>query len=137
MDIPLVKLNCRLLKKPLLIGGFAKEYYGIRKAGSDVDLVVSQKDYEQLAQKYPKNLKDLVGDLGVCVAGFEIWKTVAYYNYEFLSENAVEEDTYKVISLEKLLYLTALAMNKPKYRTDLQLIVDKILELQSARRPEV
>jgi hypothetical protein len=35
-------------KKPVLIGGMAKEYYGLRKTGMDIDLVISDEDYQIL-----------------------------------------------------------------------------------------
>lgn len=46
MIISLQKLEYTFKKNPLLVGGKAKEYYGIRKAGDDVDLIISGKDYE-------------------------------------------------------------------------------------------
>ena len=50
--------------KPILIGGMAMEYYGMRKAGADIDLVISEPDYQKLARK------DLYGDLGVVINEF-------------------------------------------------------------------
>ncbi|MHA1973823.1 MAG: hypothetical protein ACTSW1_12575 [Candidatus Hodarchaeales archaeon] len=47
------------------------EYYDLRKAGEDIDLIVTKVDYERLIQKYPANQKDIWGDLGVCIYGFE------------------------------------------------------------------
>ncbi len=34
------------IKKPIIIGGMAMEYYGMRKAGRDIDLIISQDDYQ-------------------------------------------------------------------------------------------
>lgn len=130
LTIDFTPLDLIFSSKPLLIGGKAKEYYGIRKAGADIDFVVTRVDYERLATKYPDNLKDLYGDLGVIVYGFEIWKTICQFDYAFLSEHAVDAGEYMIISLEKLLFLTALGMKKDKYKNDLQLIVDKIFEIQ-------
>lgn len=130
MNIDLSVLDYSFKHKPLLIGGKAKEYYGIRKAGKDIDFVIDEEDYSNLANKYPNNKKDLFGDLGIVIRGFEIWKTICLYDYQFLSENALELDSYKIISLERLLFLTALGIKKPKYEHDLRLIVDKIFELK-------
>lgn len=58
-------------QKPLIVGGKAKEYYGVRQAGKDIDLIVMPEDYEGLAKLYPDFLKDLYGDLGVCTKGFD------------------------------------------------------------------
>ena len=126
----LKKLDFEFAVKPLLIGGKAMEYYGLRKSGADIDFVISSQDYERLAKKYPDNLKDLYGDLGVCVAEFEIWKTICLFGYNFLAEGAVEKQDHLVISLEKLLFLKALAMQVPKYHQDLQLIVDRVRQGQ-------
>jgi len=130
MKIDLTKLHYPFTSKPLLVGGKAKEYYGIRESGNDTDLIVTKDDYEALAKLYPQNLKDLWGDFGVCVFDFEIWKTICLFDYAYLSEKAVEKDDYLIISLEKLLFLTALAMGKEKYHKDLELIVKKVLEIK-------
>lgn len=130
MFIDLSPIQYTFHTKPLLIGGKAKEYYGIRKAGADIDLVVTRHDYDMLAKRYPNNTVDLFGDLGVKVYGFEIWTCICLFDYEFLSPGAVEKEQYFIISLEKLLFLTALAIKKEKYHKDLELTVEKILELQ-------
>lgn len=105
----------------------------MRKSGVDIDLIVSTTDYEALAKQYPNNLKDVWGDLGVVVGDFEIWKTIRLYNYEFLSQGASDLGDVLVISLEKLLFMTALSALSPendKYMSDLKLIVAKVMEIQ-------
>ena len=126
MDINLRNLNYNFKKKPLLVGGKAMEYYGLRRAGEDIDFIVSKEDYDQLAKQYPNNLKDIFGDKGVCVFNYEIWKSIRWHLYEELAYNAIEENDYLIIALEKLLLLKALAMSIPKYHDDLELIVEKI-----------
>jgi hypothetical protein len=127
MDIPLDKLNYCFTKKPLLVGGKAMEYYGLRQSGEDIDFIAVKEDVFNLIRKYPNRVKDLWGDLGVCPYEFEIWKTICLFNYDDLGENAIDEGNYLVISLEKLLMLKALAMNIEKYLKDTQLIVQDIL----------
>lgn len=46
------------------------EYYGLRKAGADVDLVISCQDHKRLVEKYPDHVKDLYGDIGVWNVSF-------------------------------------------------------------------
>ena len=130
MGIDLERLDFEFASKPLLIGGRAMEYYGLRKAGADIDFVITADDYERLAQEYPDNLREIGGDLGVCVLDFEIWKSICLFDYHFLSVGAVEEDGYLVISLERLLFLKALGMKEPKYHRDLELVVDKVLQVR-------
>ena len=52
------------------------------------------------------------------------------FGYELLSKRAIEEENFKVISLEKLLFLKALGISEPKYKHDLRLIVQKINKIQ-------
>jgi hypothetical protein len=124
------RLNFEFASKPLLIGGWAMEYYGLRKSGDDIDFVITAADYERLSQKYPDHLKNLGGDLGVCVYEFEIWKTICLFDYAFLSRDAIEKEDYLVVSLEKLLFLKAMAMKESKYHRDLELIVERVLQIQ-------
>jgi hypothetical protein len=126
MEIDLAKLDYAFQARPLLIGGKAMEYYGLRKAGDDIDFVVVRADYEALAQRHPDHLKDLWGDLGVCPFEFEIWTSICLFDYAELSAGAIDQGEYLVISLEKLMLLKALAMDVPKYLADLQLIANKI-----------
>jgi hypothetical protein len=128
MDINIEKLEFSFISKPLLIGGKAMEYYGLRKAGADIDLVISRNDHKRLVEKYPDHVKDLYGDLGVCEFDFEIWNQICTFDYDYLRVGAIEEDKFLVVSLEKLLFLKALAMEIPKYLKDLELVVDLILK---------
>ena len=127
MEINLKILDYNFLHKPLIIGGKAMEYYGLRKAGLDIDLVIHTEDHNILKIKYPNNIKDLYGDIGICEYGFEIWNQICTFDYEYLKLNAIEETEYKIISLEKLLFLKALAIKIPKYNNDLKLVVELIL----------
>ena len=131
-EIDISKINYTFRHKPLLIGGNAMEYYELRKPGVDVDFVVANEDYEGLKETYsePEYQEDIWGDLGVKIGELEFWKCICLFEYEFLAEKAIEKKHYKIISLEKLLFLKALAMNKKKYRKDLKLIVQKFLDDQ-------
>jgi hypothetical protein len=128
VNINLARLNFTFTTPPLLIGGKAMEFYGLRPAGADVDFVITTRDYDRLVEQYPDHIKDLGGDLGVCVFEFEIWKSICLFDYKFLAAGALEQDGYHVISLEKLLFLKALGMNVPKYHRDLELIVGRVLQ---------
>jgi hypothetical protein len=125
-NIDLGKLNFTFSSKPLLIGGKAMEYYGLRQAGADIDFVITAADYQRLSAQYPDHLKDLWGDLGVCEFEFEIWQSICLLDYDYLSSGAVELDEYLVISLERLLVLKSLAVEVEKYRRDVLLIAKMI-----------
>lgn len=114
--------NIPFLSKPLIIGGKAMEYYGMRKAGADIDLVITNEDYHKLAKQYPDNRKDIYGDLGVVINEFEIWRSIALLDYDFLRQNATDYGNVLMISLDKLLLLRVCAMEVEKYRNDLDLM---------------
>jgi hypothetical protein len=128
--VDLSELNYTFTSKPLLIGGIAMEFYGLRQAGADIDFVITRADYDALAALYPAELRDLFGDLGVCVGKFELWTSICLFDYVVLSVGAMERDLYKIVSLEKLMLLKALGMHEPKYENDLRLIVKKLLDIQ-------
>jgi hypothetical protein len=130
MKIDLKKLQYTFSQKPLLVGGKAMEYYGLRKAGKDIDLIVPEKDVIALIKKYPTRVKDLWGDLGVCPFEFEIWRTICFFGYDELKEGAIEGEDIAIISLDKLLFMKALGMKKEKYLRDVQLIVDEVMKKQ-------
>jgi hypothetical protein len=128
MELNLEILQHKFIHKPLLIGGKAMEYYSLRKAGDDIDLVVHNDDHKILISKYPNNVKDLYGDIGICEFGYEMWNQICTFNYDYLKLNAVIESDFLVVSLEKLLFLKALAMEIPKYHKDLELVVNLVLK---------
>lgn len=132
ISVPLEKLNYQFQDKPLLIGGKAMEYYGLRKSGADIDFVISRRDHAQLKCKYPDHVKDLYGDIGICEFDFEIWNQICRFDYEELKDGAIEEPSFLVISIEKLLFLKTLAIKVEKYYKDVLLLVDEILKRKYA-----
>lgn len=124
LDKQLKECSLEFTKKPILIGGMAKEYHGIRKSGSDIDLVICDQDYQLLAQKYPDNRKDIWGDLGVVIGQFEIWRCIMLLDYDFYLKDAIDEGVAYVASLDRLLLMCVFAMDVEKYMNDLKLIKD-------------
>ena len=103
------------------------EYYGLRKAGADIDLVICDEDYQALALAYPDKRKDIWGDLGVVLEPFEIWRCIMLMDYDFYMRDAVDEKNAYVVSLDRLLLMRVFAMDVPKYREE----TDKRLLLQN------
>ena len=128
IKIDLKILDYDFIYKPLVIGGMAMEYYGLRKTGADIDLVIHNDDHTVLKRKFPDNIKNLAGDLGICEYDFEIWNQICTFDYDYLKPDAIDEGNYLIISPEKLLFLKALAMEKPKCQRDLEMIVEFILK---------
>lgn len=141
-------LHVKFKHKPLLIGGLAMEYYGLRGAGKDVDFILQNSDHTKLKEilhkqgmiylkghhksgykKIPEFI-DIYGDHGLLIYKFEIWDCILKFNYEYLSLGAIEENSCKIASLEKLLFMKCLAMDKPKYLLDMKLLAKKIIDNQ-------
>lgn len=114
--------NLSFIEKPILIGGMAMEYYEMRKAGADIDLIITDEDYQAFAQKYPNERKDLYGDLGMVIGKFEIWRSIAHLDYNFFEKDAIEEENILIVSIERLLWTRVCAMEVEKYRNDLELL---------------
>ena len=132
MDVPLEKLAYQFKDKPLLIGGVAMEYYGLRNAGADIDLLISGRDHDALKRQYPGHIKNLYGDIGICEFDFEIWNQICRFDYEELKVGAIEEPGMLIISLDRLLFLKTLAVKQEKYYQDVLLLVDEILRRKYA-----
>jgi hypothetical protein len=128
MSIDLSKLDFTFAHKPLLVGGKAMEYYGLRKSGQDIDFILAAEDHKRLVVQYPNHIKDIHGDIGVCEFEFELWNQICMFGYDYLKEGAIEEPDFLVVSLERLLFLKALAMHIPKYHADLELVVGLVLK---------
>ena len=127
LQIQLEKLNYTFTKKPLLVGGAAMQYYGLRLSGDDVDLVACEEDVVSLIHMYPNKVKSIYADLGVCPFEFEIWRTISLLDYEYLIEGAGEEDGFFIISLTNLLLMKSLAMiDKEAYLSDVKLIASEL-----------
>ncbi len=126
VDLSVLEIN--FLSKPLVIGGLAMEYYGVRKRGKDIDFIISNDDYETLAKKFPDNRKDKWGDLFVSFDNFELLRSIFRLDYDFFSEGAIECEKCKVVSIEKLFFMKALAFdNQPeveKHARDYKLLWD-------------
>ena len=110
------------------------EYYGLREAGADIDFVVSGRDHDRLKRPYPDDVKDLYGDIGVCAFEFELWNQICLFRYEFLKQNALQEDGYLVASLDKLIFLKAIAMHNAKYMKDLELLAEYATDVQYGKK---
>ena len=67
MHIPLEKLDYTFQRKPLLVGGKAMEYYGLRPSGADIDFIADPADVYNLIRRYPHRVKDLWGDRKVAL----------------------------------------------------------------------
>ena len=118
----ILAINYVFEKPPIIIGGMAMEYYGTRKSGADIDLVICDTDYQNLAQAHSEKRKDIYGDFGVVIEPFEIWRSIALLDYDFFNKDAIDFGDIKMVSIDRLLFSRVSAMEVQKYLDDLMLI---------------
>lgn len=132
-SVDLSFLEITFSSKPLIVGGLAMEYYGLRKKGKDIDFIIKNSDYETLANKYPNNRKDKWGDLFVSFNYYEFLRSIFRFDYNFFSDGAVECEKCRVISIEKLFFMKVLAFDNqpevPKHKQDYRLVFDYFLKM--------
>jgi hypothetical protein len=85
------------------------EYYGLRKRGMDIDFIITEEDYNKLADLYPGNKKDIWGDMSIFTEQYEFFRSVYRFDYNFFAVDAHEYNEFKVISFEKLFLLKTLS----------------------------
>lgn len=127
-------LSLTFTQRPILIGGNAMEYYGLREAGADIDLVICADDYSSLEKQYPEERKDLYGDLGIVLWPLEIWRSIALLDYGFYKRNANEYDSIMVVSFDLLLFMRVIARAVEKYNNDLELMVEHVYTNQRNKK---
>ena len=135
-------LEYNFKNKPLVLGGLALEYYGIRKNGHDYDYMVSPEDWKILTKKYPEQVNLFGGkterDIDATLTNFnntnvDLISTLFQYNYDFLKKDAIDEGKYLVISVENLLFVKTLGAvfnNHTKSKNDQEIIVKNIVKTQ-------
>ena len=126
--------------KPLVVGGLALEYYGIRPNGEDFDYIVSPNDWNNLRTHYKDNINlvrgktekevDLTINIVVDDKKVDLISSLYQFNYDELIKDSLEHDFYRVISIEKILFIKTLAAvnNDIKSIKDQKLIVDFIVD---------
>jgi hypothetical protein len=92
--------------KPVIVAGAAMQFYKLRDAGDDIDLVVSRQDFENLRQRFPVERGDY-GDERIRIGEYELYDGFFGVPYDLLKHNAVEQDDCLIASLPVLLYLAS------------------------------
>jgi len=118
--------------KPIIVGGLAMEYYGLRKHGSDVDFIVSNIDYLKLEKKYRDCRKDMWGDWGIQTFGYEMFRSIYRFDYDYYGSGAKEFENYKVISIDMLFRMKVYALSAgDKHKNDVELLKDHFNKQQN------
>jgi hypothetical protein len=134
---PLEIINLKELKisfsdKPIIVGGMAMEYYGIRKHGDDIDFIVSNKDYMKLEARYRECRKDMWGDFGVRVNEYEMFRSMWKFGYNYFDSGSIEFDQYKIVSIDILFRMKVFAMDAgEKHKNDVELLKNYFMKFQN------
>ena len=130
--IDLNKLEISFLDKPIIVGGMAMEYYGMRKHGEDIDFIVSNRDYLQLETKYRNFRKDMWGDFGIKVNEYELFRSMWKFDYKYFNNGVIEFDEYKIISIDMLFRMKVFAIDsEEKHKKDVELIKYFFMQFQN------
>jgi hypothetical protein len=128
------RLGYEFLDKPVLVGGLAMEYYGLRKHGDDIDLIVTERDYQRLKVKFPENRKDVWGDFGILVHGFELFRSIYKFDHAHYALGAIELTHYKVIHIDMLFRMKVFALGvAEKHDRDVQLLKEYYFRFQNPK----
>lgn len=127
---------------PILVGGKAMEYYKLRKAGHDIDYIVSKYDYDKLSKIYEPNIYMHKQATGITNREGKIdvdyFLNFYHYDYNYLKKNAIKNGNILIISKTDLLLvksMTAFDKNNKisksivkKYLNDISLIVNSYIK---------
>ena len=130
--IDLSKLEIIFNDKPIIVGGMAMEYYGIRKRGDDIDFIISNRDYVQLETRYRNCRKDMWGDFGVKVNEYELFRSMWKFDYNYYNNGSIEFEHYKIISVDMLFRMKVFAMDsEEKHKKDVELLKEYFMRFQN------
>jgi hypothetical protein len=133
---PLEIINLKELEiifddKPIIVGGMAMEYYGIRKHGDDIDFIVSNRDYLKLETRYRNCRKDMWGDFGIRVNEYEMFRSMWKFDYNFFNDGSTEFDQYKIVSIDMLFRMKVFADAEDKHKKDVELLKEYFMKFQN------
>ena len=114
------------VKPPIVIGGAAMQYYGFRASGGDVDILVSNYDYFKIVEE-GHEIQRYSMDEGCKTEQFDVWHTIRGFDYKFYKEHAINEGEVLVMSIEKLMFLKAMAIDEEKSLNDIRIITKQII----------
>ena len=101
----LEQISFVFIDPPLLFGGRALEWYGLRK-GNDTDWMLSKRVFQAMRQTFPERyFNNAYGDEGIRLGKHEFFLSCFGYTYELLIPQARQSYQYLVASPLVLLYL--------------------------------
>jgi hypothetical protein len=135
--INIQRLGYEFLDKPVIVGGLAMEYYGLRRHGDDIDFIITDRDYQRLKVKFPENRKDVWGDFGFLVDGFELFRSIFKFDHTHYSQGAIELSDYKIVNIDMLFRMKVFALGvAEKHDRDVELLKDYYKRFQVRKYQE-
>jgi hypothetical protein len=132
--INIQRLGYEFLDKPVIVGGLAMEYYGLRKHGDDIDFIVTDRDYQRLKVKFPDHRKDVWGDFGFLVHGFELFRSIFKFDHAHYSAGAIELTNYRMVNIDMLFRMKVFALGvAEKHNRDVDLLKDYYKRFQNQK----
>ena len=125
--------------KPILIGGRAMEFYGLRKS-HDYDFIISKRDGQALLKKYePFDFPPVTPGFKFEKSKnkeFDFFTSMYHFDYDFFRKNAIKHKNFYVISKPDLIFLKSMTAYDPeagpkrvitKSLKDIQLLVKSLI----------
>ena len=84
--------------------------------------------------KFSNHRKDVWGDFGVLVNGFELFRSIWKFDYAHYSLGAIELTNYKIVSIDMLFRMKVFAMGvAEKHDCDVQLLKEYYQHFQNPK----
>ena len=82
--------------------------------------------------QFPENRKDVWGDFGIMVNGFELFRSIYKFDHAHYSLDAIELTNYKMVSIDMLFRMKVFALGvAPKHDADVQLLKEYYQRFQN------
>lgn len=121
IDFAVIGIDFR--HKPIVVGGLAMEFHGLRPRGEDIDFIIHDDDYQQLRRLHPDCRKDIWGDLGIHHAGYELFRSMWKFDYAHFLPGSIELARVRVVNIDQLFRMKVFALQAhEKHQADVELI---------------
>jgi hypothetical protein len=125
-------LDITFSDKPIIFGGMAMEYYGIRNHGDDIDFIVSNCDYLKLEKRYRNCRMDIWGDFAIKVKNYEMFRSIWCFDYDYYVNDSLDFEQFKIVSIDILFRMKVFAMDSDdKHKRDVELLKKYFMKFQN------
>ena len=101
------------------------------------DFIITDRDYQRLKVKFPDHRKDVWGDFGFLVDGFELFRSIFKFDHTHYSLGAIELANYQVVNIDMLFRMKVFALGvAQKHDRDVELLKDYYKRFQNRNYQE-